>query len=791
MFFINFKIALRNLWKHKGFSVINIGGLAIGMTCCLLLLLYVHYEWSYDRQFKAIDRIYYAEINLNINGRLITSPASPNKLAAAARQQLPGIESAARVAFGNNNTLFSYEQNRYKLNALSVDPAFLDIFNYNFIGGSPAKALNSPDDVLLTESTAKKLFGQQDAVGRQIKWNNKRMLTVTAVIADPPKNQSIHFDALTGWAFYDAENPGDKDNPWGAITCATLVKLKDKSLFESTDSGLRKLIKGFDKETQLEAFLFPYAQYHLYNKFENGKSVGGRIEQVRLFALLAFCVLLIASINYMNLSTARSEKRAREVGVRKALGSSRKTLMGQFMLESLVFSTIAVLLSFILLELALPYFNNLLKMDIQVQYQSALFWATLLGLALLTGLLAGSYPAFYLSSFMPVGVLKGIKGAGRASLPIRKILVVLQFSLSICMIICAIIIYGQIQFIREKPLGFSQNNLVQLDLEGAWKKPDKLKLFTTELIRAGAITSATEFAQSFSQSGSITGNFSWPGKPENDNSVIDYRSIGYDFTATTGVKVLEGRDFSRKFGADTTTSILVNKALVKQMGLKNPVGTIVHWSENPPLTIVGVVDDYYNEEAGRSARPTFFYYNTTDNRVLLLRLSPDQAAGQSVAIIKAISARLNPAFPAELTFLSQSMEEKLKTEKLLSVLSNFFGGFAIFISCLGLLGLALYMAEQRKKEISIRKVLGADLRSILLLLNLDFMKLVVLSNIIAFPVAYILVQNWLKSYDYKITIGVWPFICAGLMSLCIAVLTVSMQSFKVARANPADALKSD
>ncbi|TDO23965.1 ABC transporter permease [Pedobacter duraquae] len=789
MFFINLKIAFRNLWKHKGFSAINIGGLAIGMACCLILLLYVNYEWSYDKQFKDIDRIYYSEINLNVNGKLITTQANPNKLAAAAQQSLPGVESTARIAFSSSDKLFSHDENRFKLNALSVDPSFLRIFDYTFISGSAETALNTPEGVLLTASTAKKLFGAVNPMGQLVKWNNKRFLKVTAVVADLPDNQSIKYDALTSWSFFDSENPDDKNNGWGSITCATLIKLKDKRFFESTDLGLRRLIKENEKDTQLEAFLFPFSKQHLYGEFENGKSIGGKIDQVRLFAFLAFCVLLIASINYMNLSTARSEKRAREVGVRKALGSSRKTLMGQFILESMLFSSIAILLAFTLLELALPYFNNLLGISIGIAYNNVLFWLTLLGMALITGLLAGSYPAFYLSSFMPVKVLKGFNGSGRSSLSIRKILVVLQFSLSICMIVCAIIVYSQIQFIKQKPLGFAQDNLVQLDLEGELEKPEKLKFFKDELIRSGAISSATEFAQSFSSSGSITGNFSWPGKDANDKSIVSYRSVGFDFTNTVGVKVLAGRDFSRQFRADTATSLLVNQSMVKHMGLKNPVGTVVHWGENPPLTIIGVVDDYYNEKAGKAAQPTFFFNNASITHVLLMRLSANQAASLSIDRIKEVNKQLNPGYPGELTFVSSRMEEHLKTEHLLSVLSNLFGGFAIFISCLGLLGLALYMAEQRKKEISIRKVLGADLRSILILLNLDFMKLVLLSNIIAFPVAFVLIQKWLKNYDYKIAIGAWPFLIAGLLSLVIAGLTVSLQSFKVAKANAVDALK--
>jgi len=790
MFFINLKIALRNLKKNKGFSLMNIGGLAIGMACCLLLLLYVSYEWGYDKQFKNIDRIFISRVNININGKLATTLATPDRLAETALASLPGVEQASRMDLGrNDNKLFSHNQENYKLKAPFVDPSFLQIFEHKFIYGDALTALNTPNSVLITASTALKLFGHQNPIGKSIKYDNKKLLKVTAVIEDLPKNQSFQYDALLSWAFFLQEHPESKNNSWGSITCATLIKLKDKNQFTAVDAGLRKMIKANEKDTQLEAFLFPYAEYHLYNDFVNGKPSGGRIDQVRLFSFLAFCVLLIASINYMNLSTARSEKRAREVGVRKALGSSRKSLMGQFIIESMLFSLIAVIVAFGLLELSLPYFNNLLNISMKIGYSSYPFWLTLTILVLLTGVLAGSYPAFYLSSFTPIKVLKGITGIGQSSLPVRKILVVLQFSLSICMIICALIIYSQIQFMKNKPLGFSQNNLVEMNLEGEWRKPEKLELFKSELKKSGAVISATEFAQPFTQDGSITSNFSWPGKPDNDNAVINFRSIGYNFSATIGTEMAKGRDFSPEFVADTATSILVNEALAETMGLKSPVGTIVHWGDNTPLTIVGVVKNYSNESLGGKAIPTFFYYNVKKSNVLIIRVNPNENISTAVNKIKQISRQLNPAYPSELTFVAQDLKDKLKSEQLLSVLSNFFGGFAIFISCLGLLGLALYMAEQRKKEISIRKVLGADLKSILILLNKDFIKLVMISNVIAFPVAFIFANNWLKSYDYKISIAVWPFMIAAIMSLGIALLTVSLQSFKVARANAVDALK--
>lgn len=791
MFKLNLKIALRNLWKHKGFTLINVGGLAIGMACCLMLLLYVNYEWSFDKHYKNGDKVYFAALNLKFNGKLATTMAVPNKLANAATTELPGIKSAARMSMPGGPKLYSHDQNHFKLEALSVDPDFLKILDHKFIYGNPETALAEPNNVLINASTAKKLFGDQNPMGQSITYDNKKSLKVTAVIEDLPKNQTIRFDVLQPWAFLEQENPAEKEYGWGAITCLTLFQLKDNANLEATNTAIKNFVVNKEpnlKEMTYQIFLFPLAKYHLYDNFNNGKSAGGKIDQLRLFVFLAICVLLIACINYMNLSTAKSEKRAREVGVRKALGSTRNTIMGQFMIESLLLSVLAMAIAFIILEVSLPYFNNLLDISISIDYGSYQFCGLLLAIVLFTGLLAGSYPAFYLSSFIPVKVLKGFKGSS-GSLSIRKILVVVQFSLSICMIISAIVIYSQIQHLKNKPLGFDQTALAQIDLEGEWTKPEKLSLFKSELQRVGAITAATEYAGSFTRGGSITGDISWPGKPKNDVSIINYRSTGFDFAKTTGVKIVAGRDFDPKFSADTATSLLLNQTAVKTMELKNPVGTVIHWGDNPPLKVVGVVQDYSNESLASKIQPTVYYYNIKTSQVLLLKLNPAQSLSTSVEAIKSVSSRLNPAYPVEVKMVSQGMAEKLRSEKLLSVLSNLFGGFAIFISCLGLLGLALYTAEQRSKEISIRKVLGANLSDILILLNKDFMKLVVIANLIAIPAAYILVAKWLEKYDYKISINLWPFLLALLTSVLIALITVSMQTFKVAKANAVDALK--
>ena len=405
MFKLNLKIALRNLWKNKGFSLINIGGLAIGLACSLMLLLYVNYEWSYDKQYENIDDIYFAKLNLKVNGNIATTGAVPYKLAGSVMQEIPGIKRASRIYGDQGTKLFSSNENKFKLKSLYVDASFIEILKYKFLFGNAASALSNPNSLILTTTTATKLFGKENPIGKSLKWDNLKVLQVTGVIEDLPQNQSIQFEVLQPWSFFEQINPDIKTSGWGSIDCSTLFELKENTSVDQVNALLQKFI--VNKEPDLksyvyEPFLFPLSKGHLYDEFENGKAVGGNIDRVKLFLFLALCVLLVACINYMNLSTARSEKRAREVGVRKALGSSRKTIMGQFILESLMLSFFSMLIAFALVEVSLPYFNNLLAISIKLDYSSYLFWTVISSLVLITGLLAGSYPAFYLSSFIPV-----------------------------------------------------------------------------------------------------------------------------------------------------------------------------------------------------------------------------------------------------------------------------------------------------------------------------------------------------------------------------------------------------
>lgn len=787
MFKINFKIALRNLWKNKGFTLINVGGLAIGLASCMILLLYVAYEWSYDKQYTDADKTYVVYQNSPANGKIFSWAWTPNAMANEVAEKIPGVKYASHASY-TSSKLLSVGNNRMSSRLNFADPNFVKIFDYKFIKGNREKALKDVNTIILTKSLAEKLFGKEDPINKTVKLENQDALKVEAVIEDVPANSSITFECLAPWALFLKRESWAREPNWGNNMCLTVVQLKDNKFFADANADMKGIYKRNQQGNTAEALLFPLTKWHLYDDFQNGKSVGGKIEQLKIFLLLAFCILLIACVNFMNLSTARSERRAKEVGIRKAIGSSRKSLIGQFLLESVFITLISTVLAFILVEVTLPYFNNLLSIELEIDYNSITFWGTLLGLMIFTGFIAGSYPALYLSSFEPIKVLKGIKIKSDSSVSVRKVLVVVQFVFAACLIVCTSVIYQQLNYVKNKPIGYDQSNLIQIAVQGKMENTSKLDLLKTEMISSGAATGVTFFSKDMTEGGNNTTDVHWQGKTDGENILFNNRGIGNDFIKTIGTELVAGREISVTNKMDSN-SIMLNEAAVKMMGLKNPVGAkIRYWGVEK--TNVGVVKDFVVESAYQKVAPMIFYPSYMDGvQVIIARLNPNQNISSSLEIIDNLIKQVEPDYPVNRKFVDESFAVKFQNEKLLGTLSNWFGGFAIFISCLGLLGLALFMAEQRKKEISIRKVLGASTANILTLLNKDFIKLVAIANLIAFPLAYIIINKWLSAYEYRVSISAMPFIIAVGLSVLIAILTVSIQSVKVAKANPVDALK--
>jgi len=787
MFKLNLKIALRNLWKNKAYTLINAGGLAIGLASCLILMLYVSYEWSFDKQFTNHRNNYIVYQNAEASGKIFSWAWTPNAMADEVREKIPGVKYASHASYPSPK-LISHGDKKFNGKAVFADASFLKILDYPFLKGNSSQVLKEVNTIILTRSFAEKLFGSEDPVHKMVKLDNAELLKVEGIIEDIPANNTIRFDYLMPWALYEKTESWMKEKNWGNNMCQTLVQLQSPDLLDRVNAEMKGIYKRNFKESNSEALLFPMDKWHLYNDFQNGKSVGGKIDQLRIFVLLAFCILLIACVNFMNLSTARSEKRAKEVGVRKAIGSSRKALIGQFLLESILLSVMGTAIAFILAEISLPYFNHLLHIELAIAYHSRPFWLVLTGLMLFTGLVAGSYPAIYLSSFEPVTVLKGFKAKLGNSVSVRKALVVFQFVFAVCLIICTTVIYQQLNFIKNKPIGYNKDNLVQIAVQGNMQQQHTLNRLKEQLLKSGAATDVTFFSKDISTDGNNTTSIDWPGKAANQTTMFNTRGIGYDFTRTIGTRLMAGREFSTAYPADSN-KVLLNESAVKVMGLKQPVGTVINWA-GIDLTVVGVIEDFVVASAYQKVDPMIFYHWTRDDVAFVLaRLNPEANMSSSLARIDAFVQDIEPNFPVERTFVNEAFAEKYSNEQLLGTLSNWFGGFAIFISCMGLLGLALFMAEQHKKEIGVRKVLGANTLNIITLLNKDFIKLVAIANIIAFPLAYVIIHKWLSGYEYRISISVLPFIMAVCLSVIIAILTVSLQTFKVAKANPIDALK--
>lgn len=787
MFRLNLKIALRNLWKNKGFTLINVGGLGIGLASCMILLLYVDYEWDYDKQFVNHQDTYVVYQNTPSSGKVFSWAWTPNAMAQEVREKITGVKAASHSTYPSPN-LITYGDKKLKETGVFTDPSFVKILNYKFIKGNPDAVLKNVNSIILTKTFSEKLFGNIDPINKTVKLDNTDLLKVEGIIEDVPANNSIQFNYLMPWALFEKRESWAQGINWGNNMCLTLVQLENKAAFDQANSQITDIYHRNQKGSISKALLFPMDKWHLYDEFVNGKSVGGKIDQLKIFILLAVCILMIACVNFMNLSTASSEKRAKEVGVRKAIGSTRRSLIGQFLLESLILAAMSTILAFVLTEITLPYFNQLLNMQLTIQYDNWRFWAFLSGLMIFTGLVAGGYPAFYLSSFEPVQVLKSFNAKLGNAVSIRKVLVVFQFVFAVCLIICTAVIYQQLSFIKQKPIGYDKHNLLQLAVQGGLSNSSKLDLLKDRLLQSGAATAVSFFSRDISEGGNNTMDVTWPGKGANQDILFNQRGIGYDFTETIGTELIAGREFSAKFPNDST-HMLLNESAIKMMGLKDPLGKVVEWNDRN-WTIVGIVKDFVVESAYQKVAPMMFYpVGFSGAATVLIRLNPVSNVGTSLKKIDDIVQDMEPNYPVDRKFVDESFALKFRNEQLLGTLSNWFGGFAIFISCLGLFGLALFMAEQRKKEISIRKVLGASTANILALLNKEFIILVAIANIIAFPLAYIIIDKWLSAFEYRVSISVLPFIVAISLSILIAILTVSIQSVKVAKANPIDALK--
>ncbi len=779
------KIAWRNLWKNKGYSSLNIFGLAIGITCASLIFLWVEDELNFDSSFPKQDLVYYVPTNQQFEGEWRTVyQSTPGPLAEVMKDEIPGIVGSSRTTA--EDLLFEVGEHSINKYGRFADPDFLDMFSLNFLEGNLENAFKEPDAIVISEETATHLFEEGTSVlGKVVRVNNDTNFIITGVFENLPTNVSYWFDWVAPFERLVADRPWMTE--YGSLFSDTFVELSLEADFETVDAKVRKILPAKTGDEDTVAFLHSMKDWYLRSNFEGGKKVGGQITYVRLFALIAIIILLIACINFMNLSTASSEKRANEVGVRKVLGSGKGTLISQFMAEALITATFAAAVSVLLLMVLLPQFNILIEKQLELRLFDATHILSLLGITLICGLLAGWYPAFYLSSCKPVEVLKGARSKQGSATMIRKGLVITQFTVSIVFIISTIIVYQQVNHVKSRDLGFEKENLIKLPVNG-----DVIKNFNPiqqDMIASGMIQNVGLTNSEVLSGGNNGWGFEWQGGTETEDVLISSRYISSGFFETTGMEIVEGRGFNDDID-NPNNNILVTETFAKLMGNETALGKTVR-RDDDSYTVIGVVKDYlYGDMYGTSDPVMFFNYHG-DARFLYVKSEAGMAMNKTLAIMESVMHKHNPAFPFEYEFVDDAFNARFKSEKLIGNLSRIFALLAIIISCLGLFGLAAYTAEQRKKEIGVRKVLGSSVAGIVQLLSKDYMRLVLVALLIAGPLAWWGMQNWLESFAYRIEINLSVFVIAGIVAICIALLTVSFQSIKAAIANPVKSLRSE
>ncbi len=790
-----FKTIARNLWKNKGYSFLNIFGLAIGIACAGLIFLWVESELQYDQFNEKKDRLYFIRENQKYDSHIATFGSTPVPLAPAMQAEIPGIANVCRIGGEGSTKLITIGDKSMYATGGYVDSSFFNMFTFPFVEGNAKNAFPQLYSMIITQSTAKKVFGNdKQVIGKTVRIDNKQDYVISGVIKDIPENSSVKFEWVVPFKIWYDENASWAQY-WGNNCLSTYVELKPGVQAAAVNKILNDFIQKRENQSNVRPFLFPLNDWRLRDEFDNGvQTGGGRIEYVRLFSIIAWIILLIACVNFMNLATARSEKRAREVGVRKVLGAGKRSLVFQFMGEAILMAVLSAILAVVLMMLILPIFNLLVQKELRMALDEPLHILSLLAITIISGLIAGSYPSLYLSSFNPVFVLKGLKIKTSGASFIRKGLVVFQFTASIILIISTIIIYQQIQHVKNRNLGFNKNNLVQIDMNSEMKK--NYAAVQQDLLNTGVIENLAISNYSTLYDGNNTGGFTWEGKTSNSQVLISMRYVSPGYMKTCGLKILQGRDFVSTDSVESRNmNVMITQSLEKLMGKGSAVGkTLRTGSDTNAVTVnvVGVVNDYMYGNMYGTPDPVMFVCVKTDNAsIIYARMKQEKAIDASLKQIEAVLKKDNPSYPFTYRFVDEQFSLMFNNEQLISKLSRVFAILAIVISCLGLFGLAAYTAERRIKEIGIRKVLGASVAGITSLLSKEFLQLVIVSCVVAFPVAWWIMHNWLQNYQYRIEISSWIFLAAGVTAVLIALITISFQSVKAAIANPVKSLRTE
>jgi putative ABC transport system permease protein len=785
-----FKTAVRALLRNKTYSFLNIFGLAVGIACTGLIFLWVEDEMNYDTANIKKDDLYQVLNNWPYPAHYSTFETTPGPLAPAIKAEIPGVANTARCTYGRTNALFTIGDKQLYAGGVFADSTLFSMLTIPFTQGNARSAFTELYSMVITEKTAIKLFGETaNVVGKTVKVDNKADYIITGVIKDFPQNTTLQYEWIAPFDIAEKNNGSLRD--WASNDIITLVELKTNAGLEKVTSQLEGLIRKRVPGSIASSMLFSMNDWHLRHDFENGRKTGkGRIQYVRMFMLIAWIILFLACINFMNLATARSEKRAREVGVRKVLGSGKKTLIAQFIGEAMFMSLLAVMAAILIIVLALPAFNMLTEKNLSVNLGSPLHVAVLLAITVVCGLVAGSYPSFYLSSFNPVFVLKGLKvKAGSAGL-IRKGLVITQFTVSIVLIVSTIIIFQQIQHVKNRDAGYDKNGLLKISLQGDLGK--NFEVVKQHLLGTGMIENAALTGYDLLNGGGNWDGFDWKGKTANEKYSITYRNVSPELLNTYGIQLLQGRDFSSNPVADTA-NIIINESLAQMLHGKSPIGEIIRTDGNRSYTVIGVVKNFVFSDMYGKPDPVIFFCQPHNEwqSYMYVRLKKNVDLEQAVAEVEATIKKDNPAYPVDYRFVDEEFNKVFLSEMLVSKLSRVFAALAIIISCLGLFGLAAYTAERRVKEIGIRKVLGASVTGLAGLLSTEFIKLVIVSIVLACPIAWYAMSEWLQNYAYHVSIQWWVFATAGSAAIVIALITVSFQSIKAAMMNPVKAIKAE
>lgn len=783
MFKTIIKTALRVFWKERAYALLNVLGLTVGITASMLLLIYIQGEKSYDSFHADIDRIYQVMENQEYSGTVFTTPANPGPLKDAMKESMPEVEYFAQFTWEQERLFLNGDQS-FKEKGRIASEDFFKVFSVNFIEGSIENSLTEPTVLYISKSLKEKIFGNQSALEKSISVNGWGEYKIGGVFDDVPTNSSMDFDFVMPYEPWARQNTWLED--WGNNGLRGLLKLQSGVNYKEFNAKIKGFVKERNEGSVVDLFLFPLQDMYLKGSWEEGKQSGGKIVYVRLFSVVAIFILTIACINFMNLATARSTKRAKEVGVKKVVGSSRKQLVFQFIGESVIMALVSAILSGLFISLLIPSLNELIQRQLTFSFENTSQMSLLLGVGLIVGVLAGSYPALILSSFKPVSVLKGSFKTSGYSNGIRKGLVVFQFLISTFLIISTLVIHQQMEYVKNKNLGYNKENIVYLPIEGDLDNKESAKLFMSRVLENPSFSDITVASNvPINISISTSGGLRWEGKTDQNETLFNVIQVGDNFIETLGMEMLEGRSFDPNIVSDSL-HIIINEQTAKAMNVEDPLNyPITFWDR--PGKVIGIVKDFHFSSLHQNIEPLVITLRPGSAEFFITKMSGDTQAG--LDYLEGLTTELNPNYPFTYNFLDESYENLYRGETTIGLLANYFSGIAIFISLLGLFGLASFAAEQRIKEIGIRKVLGAGIGNLMLIMSKGFLILVGVGFLIAAPLAYFFMDNWLGDFEYRIQINAIAFLIAGAASLLITIITVGYHSIRAASANPVKSLR--